>query len=338
VQAVTWSGSGRLFAAAVTEATTESLAVTVYRFADEPRDITLKPWGLEPGGSYVLEAGPASALGAPPQSIEQTVQFDLTRRDEGVEFTLPGRQVYAVRIRQVAPGSPVAKLQADPAIAPRDIQYNQRRGALDVTVHNIGTVEATDLVVRLYEGRGTDGSVIGTETIPLIEAPLDLVPRTEIVRFDNRPSGRQQLVTVELDPEDALDEITEVNNIATAVVGGRAPDYSPPMLIELDPSVASPGDSVRVGGRHFREGIEALSWESPTTDMEATYVDGQSLILQTAPEADVGVYLVSVRNVDGLQSNLLPLRLTRDTPGPTPSPTGLPRQHVIYLPAGYRAK
>jgi hypothetical protein len=338
VQAATWSGTGRLFAAAVTKATTVELAATVYLFADDEREVTLKPWGLEHGGDYVLEAGSASSIGEPPISIEQTVPFTLERRDEGVSFTLPGRTVYSVQIRQTGPGSPSVELLPDLAGAPRDIEYDARSGKLAVRVHNIGSSVAADAKVEAHVGPSRDGPLIDTVTLPAVEAPIDLTPRWLEVTFDHRPAETPSYVTVVLDPEETIPEITEVNNVFTALIGGRTVDFPPPMLVSLDPNVVGPGGEVAATGRFFRDGIAVLESESESSNLEVEFVDRQHLIIRVARDAPEDAYLVSVRNPDGQVSNLLPLRVSTEAPTPTPKPSASPepRSTLIYLPAAFK--
>ncbi len=332
VQAVTWTGTGRLFAAAVTEATTTDLAVSTYLFADEAREVTLKPWGLEQDGEYVLEAGPATDIAAPPETIEQTFSFKLERKDEGVSLTLSGRTVYAVRIRQTQAGSPVAELMPDPGLGPRDVSYNRRQGGLVVRVHNIGAAEAVSVTVHVHDGPDESGPLIGTAIIPVIAAPNDLVPKWQEVRISYLPPGLPREITVVLDPDERIPEVTEANNVATAVIGGAAPDYPPPMLLSIEPSTVLPGGEVRLTGRNFRAGIVALESESPSRRLTATLKDEDELIVAVDPSTPDATYLVSVRNPDGLQSNLLPLTVSREPRTPTPTPTVRPARQVIYLP------
>lgn len=312
--AVTWAGTGRLFAAAVTESSTRSLGATTYLFADRSRTVRLKLWNLEVGGSYVLEAGPAEGLAGEPVPVEQRETFTLEHRGDVVSFDLPGRAVYSLRIRQTAPGSPTTPLVADLAAAPGDIVYDARRGGLVVTVHNVGARDATEFSVRLHDGRDAEGTVIGTESLPGLEAPLDLVPRQRQVLVPFVPPSLPREITVVLDPENRIPEISEVNNTATAVIGAAVPSYPPPMLMAVDPTTAAAGGQVVLSGRNFRPGLVALASEDPTEMFSVEWIDEEQLVLRLEPTVPPATYLVSVRNLDHRQSNLLPLRVTEGLP------------------------
>jgi len=110
-----------------------------------------------------------------------------------------------------------------------------------------------------------------------------------------------------VDPQDFVYEITEVNNGATVLIGGTAPSYPPPMLLQLDPAATTPGGTVTVRGRNFQPGVIALASDAPTPWLAATFLDAQTLSLAVDPLAPPAVYLFSVRNPDGKSSNLLPL-------------------------------
>jgi len=317
VPAVTWRDTGRLFAAAVTDASTTSLDATLYLFADAPRTVGLNLWGLEVGGDYVLEVGPAPGLGEDPSSVDQSVPFTLTHRGEGASFNLPGRTVYALRLRQTSPGSPVTPLLPDPAVAERDVTFDDPADEVTVRVHNIGAAEAAGVVVNLYEGPEATGPLVGTDTAALIEAPNDLVPRWVEVVFPYSPPASPQQITVSVDPGDLIYEVTERNNGVTVTIAGTAPSLPPPMLIQLDPGTTPPGTSTTVRGRNFQPGVEALSSEAPTILLVATFLDDETLALDVDPAAPETVYLFSVRNPDGKVSNLLPLTVgTLDTVPP----------------------
>jgi hypothetical protein len=178
--------------------------------------------------------------------------------------------------------------------------------------------------VIVYEGPDTTGREIGRSGIQSIAAPTDLVPKWVDVPFPYRPSSVPMEITVALVIGDDVREITKVNNGATAFIGGRTPDYPPPMLLQLDPIEVAPGDTVAVTGRYFRDGLVVLESESVGDNLSGEFVDAGHLTVTVKAEAPEGIHLVSVRNPDGLQSNLLPLKVTIGGPQPTPTRTARP--------------
>jgi hypothetical protein len=116
-------------------------------------------------------------------------------------------------------------------------------------------------------------------------------------------------LTVALDPSGTLLEVTELNNVAIAEIGGAAPDYPPPMLLGLAPTEVLAGSQVALDGRNFRPGLIALSAQSPAPYLTATFTDNAHARLIVSPTAPDGIALVSLANPDGRQSNVLPLRI-----------------------------
>jgi len=306
VHAVTWQNTTRLFAAAVTKASRTEIEATLFLFADEDRDVTVRFWQLERGASYMLEGGPAPGLGRPASIGDQAVPFVYELLGQGVTFRLPARTTYALRIRQRAPGLPGPPTpRADLAVAPRDVGF--ARGQLTVRVHNVGAASATDVSVTAYEGTDTSGTVIGTGTIAALEAPTDLVPRSAEITLAHTPGALPAAVTVVIDQQA---EITHRNNTATAWIGGGSPDLPPPMLTGLEPATVAAGEQVTIAGRNFAPGTMALAGEAPTTLFTATFVDAEQLTLEVDAATPPGTYLISVVGPAGKRSNLLPLVVT----------------------------
>jgi hypothetical protein len=305
----TWQGTGRFFAAALHESSTTNLAGTLYLFADAPRAVTLKLWLLQLGGDYVLEAGPANGLAQAPTTVEQTVPFTLTHRGQGVTFTVPGRTTYALRLRQITSGTATPPLRPDVGLAARDITYSAAQGGVTVRVHGLGSATASNVVVRLHPGAGTNTPLLVETNLASVPAPTDLVPRWIDVFLPYTPPELPVELTAALDPSDALLEVTEFNNSATATIGGTLPEYPPPMVTALTPAEVHAGSQVTLDGRNFRPGLIALAAQSLTSHFAATFQDDTRVLVTVAPMAPDGLTLLSVANPDGQQSNVLPLRV-----------------------------
>jgi hypothetical protein len=160
------------------------------------------------------------------------------------------------------------------------------------------------------------------------------VPKWQEVEFDYRPIRTPEYVTVVLDPDDEIAEITDANNVFTALVGGRTQELAPPVLLAFEPSSVAPGDSLDAVGRSFRDPVAVLESEIVSSNLAATYVGPSRLSIQVASDAPEGTYLVSVRNPDGQTSNIMPLTVSSDEPPPTP--TGQAPTARIFLPATFR--
>jgi len=306
VHAVTWRNTTRLFAAAVHGGTEKELDATVYLFSDTGREIGLRLWQLELGAEYELTAGPATGLGQPAASVTHHVRFRMEHLGDGISFDLPGRSVYAISVRQVSPPDPGgAAALADLGVAPRDVNIDAGRGEIRVTVHNIGAAKAAPTRVTVHEGPEAGGPEIGSAVLPALPAPVDLVPKALTVAIPYGGGAPPITVTVTVDPDDNVQEITEENNRVTATPGAGAPP--PPMLFGLSPARVAPGGRVTITGKNLGAGLTLYSAEAQTGFFSIRTALEERLELFVATDAPPGTYLLSVRSSDGLGSNLLPL-------------------------------
>jgi hypothetical protein len=82
------------------------------------------------------------------------------------------------------------------------------------------------------------------------------------------------------------------------------------MLLALDPVEIPRAGLTDLIGRNLREGASLLVSESPTGEFAVQRLEPGRMVLTADAGTAPGVYLISVRNPDGQQSNLLPLRVT----------------------------
>ena len=202
--AVTWKNTGADFAALVTEITDEALRVLAYNFEVEEKTVGIRLWRLQDGVYSVVGKG----MGQTDVFRRDGVRI---RRGTEVEVDLPARQLTRISIDLTGEVQKVAEHLPDAGISTRDVVVDG--DSVRVTVHNIGTVDVENLTVALYNGE----NALGRMEIQNLEAPLDLLPRTKQVAFSigfDMPDS----ITVVLDLEEKLEEITRVNNRVTVAV------------------------------------------------------------------------------------------------------------------------
>jgi hypothetical protein len=76
-------------------------------------------------------------------------------------------------------------------------------------VHNIGAQATGRFTVRATSGGKT---LWDRRDVASLDAPTDLHPRRTEYRLENLREHERQAVLIELDPGDAIPEITEANN------------------------------------------------------------------------------------------------------------------------------
>jgi hypothetical protein len=203
--AVSWEGLNADVAALVLDASPKKLRVALYNFDAQPRPVRMKVWELE-SGKYRLKEGVDADQD---DRIDGPgVVRDLTlRRASAVDLELPARQVYLVELDQVE-----ARPLPDLAVGQGDVFYDRATDRLKVVVHNIGSGAAKDVVVRFED---SEGKVLAERVIPLLEAPLDLRPRTAVVWLSQPLLHPVADIIVRVDPEGRCEEITRANNQVT---------------------------------------------------------------------------------------------------------------------------
>ncbi len=161
---------------------------------------------------------------------------------------------------------------------PRPLIAN-RSVSINATVRNIGDVNASQVVVKLYNGFPLDPNQIdGNQTIPLIlrfgGMGIASVP------WAVGPPGNYQ-ICVYADPDDKIDEIDDLNNIACITVKA---------LLPLPDLVVFPGDILFSPPSPFTEGT--LVRIEATVSNTGGNVSGQTLARfhdGTPPSPQIGI-------------------------------------------------
>ena len=202
--AVSYEGlRGEEFAGLVWDAGPDRLKLAIYSFAEQPLHGVVRTWRLD-HGRYRVRIGPdIDDDGRMDVAAENRVV--LLQRFAPISVTLPARQVTVVQVEQIAKLDDIAQ-RADLALSPLDTHFTGD-GEVAVTLHNIGARGVHN--VRVNHIRG--GLAIASQTVERLDAPLDLHPRTVVLRFTGARFGDQ----VQVDPDDEIAEIAEHNNLLT---------------------------------------------------------------------------------------------------------------------------
>jgi hypothetical protein len=217
VPAVSYEHAGRNFAALVRHHDRRHVDLLYFGFDESDREIDIRLWELDPGASYRLTMGPDADGDGAIDKAEVERDFELAERGDSVSVRLPGRRTMAISIRQMrrrAARSP----RADLAISSRDIRVDPR-GHLLVDVHNIGNRAADNVTVAFHDGdpaRG--GQLLGKVIVSHLEPPNTLEPQIVRTGIEWRPSRKRHRITVVVDSENTVAEISEANNSASIVV------------------------------------------------------------------------------------------------------------------------
>jgi len=217
--AVTYTGLTRDCVAACLVSDERNLRVVLYSMTETPAELGIRPWVLAPGSVYLVRTG-FDQTGDGTIDVEASVdEWTLPQRGVPISFTLPPRRQFVVEVSRLSRGAHT-KLLPDLGISREDVIFSASSEQLIVKVHNVGSQPARDADVIVYDGDpAAGGKEIGRQTIPHIAAPIDLDPKMVRQGFPYDMEGREHTIYAVVDPEGAIDEITEVNNSAGALVG-----------------------------------------------------------------------------------------------------------------------
>lgn len=199
---VSWEGGGLDYAAAVLDARPDHFKAIVYSFHEQPTPMTMRIWRL-PHGRYRTSVGVDSDGDDVADAQVTTGEHDLWRYDGALAFTAQPGQTMVIELELI---EELEDVRGRPDLALDAGDVTREGNTLSVTVHNIGGSAAPASVLQVLGQKGE----IATAQVPALEAPLDLQPRTVTVRID-LPAGALP-TSVLLNPEGAIDEITEANN------------------------------------------------------------------------------------------------------------------------------
>lgn len=223
--AVRWENLGRHVAVLVQESGRDELRLLAYNFGPEDRLVGMRLWQLAPGGKYLLTQGPDADGDDVADSIALQESFELEHRGDIRNLELPVGEVQVIAIKQTA--EPTGALpMVDVGVSSADIGYES--GVLTVDVHNLGNEPVQDLRVLIYDGPPAAGELIAEQVIANLKAPVELIPRTATLGFEWLPEDRRHVISVVLDPDNELAEITESNNVVTHLVPSKLPEWKRP--------------------------------------------------------------------------------------------------------------
>ncbi|MDR6784897.1 hypothetical protein ABIE26_003543 [Pedobacter africanus] len=199
----TWKNTGPDMGVFVRQGDTRSASVSLYNFG-AARTVIMQTWLLEPG-VYRLRSGTDL-------NDDGTIDADITERIvvlkervNQLQLQVPSNKLLAIRVEQVKAGrQETADPIPDIALAARDISFVN--GQLEVRVHNVGSADAGNITVELWNGK----KKINSGAIAHIAAPNDLQPRWKNISFKLNPGALPSTITVKVFTDQP--EITTFNN------------------------------------------------------------------------------------------------------------------------------
>jgi len=206
--AVSWKfhspATAQSLAILIPDATAASFKVIAFNLDQIPVRATLTGWHVDPGTWEITQGIDTNGDDVANNSIQtRLVTFE---RSKSLDFVFPARATTVLTLKLKTPGKPYW-LRPDLGLSREDVVVDGQ--TLHVKIHSVGAAEspATTVVFRDAAGR-----VVASAPVPLLAAPIDLVPKTCDVDLV-LPSGVSiPGGSVEIDPDRQVEEITEINN------------------------------------------------------------------------------------------------------------------------------
>ena len=188
----------------VPEATPDHFKVIAYNLDSSPVTAHMTGWEIDPGKWEITQGTQTDASTGPIQNpTTQTADFERSRT---LDFTFAPHTTTVLELKLVEKGIPYWS-RPDLGIDPGDIKVNGNHMA--VTVHSLGAVDAPASKVVL---RARDGKVLATANAAALKAPLDLLPKTEVVSLTVPANADYKGGSVSVEISGKVPEITQMNN------------------------------------------------------------------------------------------------------------------------------
>jgi hypothetical protein len=187
----------------VPEGTPDHVKIIAYNLDSAPVKASMTGWEVDPG-KWEITQGTRGGDNDPLQNV--TTRTEAFERSSSLDVTFAPHTTTVLDLKLVDKGVPYWS-RPDLGIDQDDVKVDGNR--MKVTVHSLGAVDVPGAKVVL---RNRDGKVLASGNAGSLKAPLDLVPKTEVVALAI-PSGadwKGGSVTIEMSGK--LPEITQMNN------------------------------------------------------------------------------------------------------------------------------
>jgi hypothetical protein len=188
----------------VPEATPDHVKIIAYNLDSAPVKASMTGWEIDPGKWEMTQGTRGNADTDPLQGVaSRSVDFE---RSKSLDITFAPHTTTVLELKLVDKGVPYWS-RPDLGIDADDVKVDGSR--MKVTVHSLGAVDAPAAKVVL---RDHDGKVLATANAAPMKAPVDLLPKTEVISLSLSPNADWKGGSVTIEMSGRLPEITQMNN------------------------------------------------------------------------------------------------------------------------------
>jgi hypothetical protein len=190
-------------------ATRETFKVVAYNTSDVAQHATMSTWNVTAGNWRVqTSTSPDEGKTLVPTGTATTVPLERSR---ATEVTFAPHTTTVIEATLIQPVTPVEQ-RPDIGIGADDVAVKGR--GVTLTVHGLGSVASGPGIATLIT---RDGRVVASTTLPAIDTPTDLKPRTAMVRMTIPNGVDAKTLTARV----TLAEVPEVTQLNNAVALSR---------------------------------------------------------------------------------------------------------------------
>ena len=182
----------------------ERFKVIAYNLGDKPVDAVMTGWNVAAGKwriSSGIDRDGDDVIDGKPQLREVALE-----RSVGTALRFVSKQAQVFEFELIDAGTPV-ETRADLGIGRGDVRVED--GRVHVTVHSLGHVATRPGHAVIEDARGRE---VARVAIPVLEAPLDLQPRTATVELVLPAGFDYRGASVRVVQEGEVEEVTLLNN------------------------------------------------------------------------------------------------------------------------------
>jgi hypothetical protein len=188
----------------VPEATPDHLRIIVYNLAAVSVKTQMTGWEIDPGKWQITQGTRGDAETGPVENV--STRLEKFERSSSLDIIFAPHTTTVLELNLVEKGVPYWS-RPDLGIGADDVKVEGNQ--MKVTVHSLGAVDATASKVVL---RDHTGKVLVTANAAPLKAPLDLLPKTELVTLTLPPGADFKGGSVSVEIGGKLPEITQMNN------------------------------------------------------------------------------------------------------------------------------
>jgi catechol 2,3-dioxygenase-like lactoylglutathione lyase family enzyme len=189
----------------VPSATQSEVKILVYTLDQKPVETIMTAWDIDPGKWEITQG--LDTNGDEKMDTVFSTQTISLERSKSIPLTFAPRTTTMITLKLQSPSVPYAQR---PDLGIDDGDVRQKGHLIHVRVHSLGSVATPVTTVALVE----ENRIVASTKVPAIQAPLDLLPKYVDVTLSLPPGIDPHKGSIVLDPEEKLNEVTRINNVA----------------------------------------------------------------------------------------------------------------------------